>query len=73
MFSSRADRRRPESQAKSTAAGYRDPPYVPTGRKLRADDAYRQTYNRSWIIEQHGYRTPAQVRADQTDPTLMAA
>jgi putative transposase len=35
--------------------------------------AFRQTYNQSWIIERHGYRTPAQVRADQTDPTLMAA
>ena len=27
--------------------------------------AFRQTYNQSWIIERHGYRTPAQVRADQ--------
>jgi len=35
--------------------------------------AFRQTYNQSWIIERHGYRTPAQVRADQIGPTLMAA
>jgi putative transposase len=35
--------------------------------------AFRQTYNQSWIIERHGYRTPAQVRADQVGPTLMAA
>jgi putative transposase len=35
--------------------------------------AFRQTYNQSWIIERHGYRTPAQVRADPTDPALMAA
>ena len=35
--------------------------------------AFRQTYNQSWIIERHGYRTPAQVRADQIDSTLMAA
>lgn len=33
----------------------------------------RQTYNQSWIIERHGYSTPAQVRADQIGPTLMAA
>ena len=35
--------------------------------------AFKQTYNQSWIIERHGYRTPAQVRADQIGPTLMAA
>ena len=35
--------------------------------------AFRQTYNQSWIIERHGYRTPAQVRADQIGLTLMAA
>jgi transposase InsO family protein len=35
--------------------------------------AFRRTYNQSWIIERHGYRTPAQVRADQIGPTLMAA
>jgi len=27
--------------------------------------AFRDTYNQSWIVERHGYRTPAQVRADQ--------
>jgi putative transposase len=35
--------------------------------------AFKQTYNRSWIIERHGYRTPAQVRADQLGPLPMAA
>ena len=35
--------------------------------------AFKETYNRTWIIERHGYRTPAQVRADQIGPTLMAA
>jgi putative transposase len=35
--------------------------------------AFQQTYNRSWIIERHGYRTPAQVRADQLDQPPMAA
>ena len=27
--------------------------------------AFKDAYNRTWIIERHGYRTPAQVRADQ--------
>jgi putative transposase len=34
---------------------------------------FRQTYNQSWIIERHGYRTPAQVRAAQLDQVPMAA
>jgi hypothetical protein len=34
--------------------------------------AFRQTYNQSWIIERHGYRTPAQVRAEQTTVLPMA-
>jgi putative transposase len=35
--------------------------------------AFKQTYNHSWIVERHGYRTPAQVRADQLGPMPMAA
>jgi putative transposase len=35
--------------------------------------AFQRRYNQSWIIERHGYRTPAQVRADQIGPALMAA
>jgi len=35
--------------------------------------AFRQTYNQSWIIERHGYRTPAQVRAEQATALPMAA
>ncbi len=35
--------------------------------------AFRQTYNHSWIVERHGYRTPAQVRADQLGRMPMAA
>jgi putative transposase len=27
--------------------------------------AFKGTYNRTWIVERHGYRTPAQVRAGQ--------
>src|SRR5919206_647004 len=34
---------------------------------------FRQVYNRTWIIERHGYRTPAQVRAAQLDRLPMAA
>ena len=34
---------------------------------------FRQTYNQTWIIERHGYRTPAQVRADQLGRMPMAA
>ena len=34
---------------------------------------FRETYNRTWIIERHGYRTPAQVRADQLGQVPMAA
>ena len=35
--------------------------------------AFKKTYNRTWIIERHGYRTPAQVRSDQLDQVPMAA
>ena len=35
--------------------------------------AFQGTYNQSWIVERHGYRTPAQVRAEQTTARLMAA
>jgi transposase InsO family protein len=35
--------------------------------------AFRQTYNQTWIIERHDYRTPAQVRADQIGQLPMAA
>jgi transposase InsO family protein len=35
--------------------------------------AFRRIYNQSWIIERHGYRTPAQVRADQIGQLPMAA
>jgi putative transposase len=34
---------------------------------------FRRTYNRAWIIERHGYHTPAQVRADQLGRMPMAA
>ena len=35
--------------------------------------AFKQTYNQTWIIERHAYRTPAQVRADQLGHLAMAA
>jgi hypothetical protein len=28
-------------------------------------DAVNETYNRTWTVERHRYRTPAQVRAEQ--------
>jgi putative transposase len=35
--------------------------------------AFKQAYNQSWIIERHGYKTPAQVRADQIGQLPRAA
>ena len=34
---------------------------------------FKRTYNQTWIIERHGYKTPAQVRADQIATIPMAA
>jgi putative transposase len=34
---------------------------------------FRRTYNEGWIVERHGYRTPAQVRAVQLEQVPMAA
>jgi len=34
---------------------------------------FKETYNRTWIVERHGYKTPAQVRAEQIDPPAIAA
>lgn len=33
---------------------------------------FQRTYNEEWIIQRHGYRTPAQVRQEQTE-TMQAA
>jgi putative transposase len=35
--------------------------------------AFQRTYNQGWIIERHGYKTPAQVRAEQIGQLPMAA
>ena len=35
--------------------------------------AFKETYNQTWIVERHGYQTPAQVRAAQLAPLPMAA
>ena len=35
--------------------------------------AFRATYNQTWIVERHGYQTPAAVRAAQLAPLLAAA
>jgi putative transposase len=34
---------------------------------------FRHRYNRAWIVERHGYRTPAQVRAEQLGALATAA
>ena len=35
--------------------------------------AFKRTYNQTWLIERHGYKTPAQVRAEQIGELPMAA
>jgi putative transposase len=35
--------------------------------------AFQRGSHQGWIVERHGYRTLAQLRADQIGPTLMAA
>jgi putative transposase len=35
--------------------------------------AFQQTYNQSWIVERHGYKTPAQVRAEQQTAAMPMA
>jgi putative transposase len=35
--------------------------------------AFKRIYNQTWIIERHGYKTPAQIRDDQIGPMPMAA
>ena len=34
--------------------------------------AFEDTYNEDWILQRHGYRTPAQVRAEQTIVAMAA-
>lgn len=34
---------------------------------------FKERYNRTWIVERLGYRTPAQVRAAQLSPAALAA
>ena len=34
---------------------------------------FRRCYNETWILERHGYRTPAAIRAAQTQPAALAA
>jgi putative transposase len=35
--------------------------------------AFKDTYNRTWIVERHGYRTPTRVRAEQLGTLATAA
>ena len=34
---------------------------------------FQHTYNNHWIIERHGYKTPAQVRLEQSQALSLAA
>src|SRR4051812_8806647 len=34
---------------------------------------FRETYNTTWLIERHGFQTPAAVRKNQLSPAVMAA
>ena len=34
---------------------------------------FRRCYNETWILERHGYRTPAAIRAAQIQPAALAA
>jgi putative transposase len=48
--------------------------YFTTIEELRlALQAFKELYNQTWIIERHGYQTPAQVRARQIAAMPMAA
>ena len=35
--------------------------------------AFRHTYNSTWLIERHGFRPPAAIRAEQLPPAALAA
>ena len=35
--------------------------------------AFKARYNQTWIVERHGYKTPAQVRAEQLPSAALAA
>src|SRR3954470_19979150 len=35
--------------------------------------AFREVYNTTWLIERHGFQTPAAVRQNQLSPAAMAA
>jgi transposase InsO family protein len=39
----------------------------------RALTAFKRRYNEEWLIERHGFRSPAQVRADLVAPRVQAA
>jgi hypothetical protein len=39
----------------------------------RALLAFREIYNATWLIERHGFRPPAAIRAAQLPPAALAA
>src|SRR4051812_18643889 len=48
-------------------------PFATVEELRSAPQQFRRTYNQGWIVERHGYRTPAQVRAAQLDQLPMTA
>jgi putative transposase len=34
---------------------------------------FRETYNTTWLIQRHGFMTPAEVRQNQLQPAALAA
>ena len=34
---------------------------------------FREVYNTTWLIERHGFRPPAAIRAEQLSPAAKAA
>ncbi len=39
----------------------------------RALIEFRDVYNTTWLIERHGFRPPAAIRAEQLPPAALAA
>ena len=78
IASSPAFVREPEGNAASSASSARSrrtcSGCADTIEELRqALHAFKDTYNRTWIVERHGYQTPAAVRAAQLAPLPVAA
>jgi hypothetical protein len=47
-------------------------PFATVAELVEALREFKRRYNEQWLIERHGYRTPAQVRREKT-PTVAVA